>query len=273
MFDTINDKIQIKNKDEINSIIEKAKIKTKDGKEIVLFTNGNSWYIDTLIKNLLESIKLNEKPEYNKVIVFCSDKDGYKKAKENNFDFFEYVDIPDLGVSDILENYNGKREYYIRLTFVKIVLISHILELGYYPVYLDPDMSFKQNSIDDLLSYLNNDCDFILSGTKSYLNSNIMIVKPNTFVNSYLFHVENNDVDIIINDNRYWSDEDYLRIKLYVIEEMNINPKTNYICQIAYPPGCDAKKYIDKARIIHANCISGLDNKVQFLKECNVWFI
>jgi hypothetical protein len=273
MFETNDDKIQIKNKDEINSIIEKAKIKTKDGKEIVLFTNGNSWYIDTLIKNLFKSIELNEKPEYNKVIVFCSDKDGYKKAKENNFNFFEFIDIPDLDVSNILENYNCKREYYIRLTFVKIVLMSHILELGYYPVYLDPDMSFKQNSIDDLLSYLTDDFDFILSGKKSHLNSNIMIARPNTFTNTYLFNVENGDVDSIITYERFQSDEDYLRVKLNVMENMNIDSKTNYICQMTYPPGCDAQKYIDKAKIIHANCISGLDNKIQFLKECNVWFI
>jgi len=269
----MTDKIQIKNKDEINLIIEKAKIKTKDGKEIVLFTNGNSWYIDTLIKNLLESIKLNEKPEYNKVIVFCSDKDGYKKAKENNFDFFEYVDIPDLDVSNILENYNGKREYYIRLTFVKIVLISHILDLGYYPVYLDPDMSFKDNSINDLLSYLSDEYDFILSGTKSYLNSNIMIARPNIFINTYLFDIKNCDVDAIINCKNFHSDEDYLRLKINILENMNINSKINYICQMTYPPGCDAKRYINKAKIIHANCISGLDNKIQFLKECNVWFI
>ena len=273
MSDTNDDKIQIENIDEINAIIEKAKIKTKDGKEIVLFTNGNNWYIDTLIKNLLKSIELNEKPEYNKVIVFCSDKEGYDKAKECGFDFFEYVSIPDLDVSNILENYNGKREYYIRLTFVKIVLMSHILKLGYYPVYLDPDMSFKENSIDDLLSYLTEEYDFVTSGTKNHLNSNIMIARPNSFHNAYLFFVRKHDLDFILNNNLFNSDEDYLELKLLAMERLNIDLKINYICQMTYPPGCDAEKYNHKAKIFHANCITGLDNKVQFLKKYNVWFI
>jgi len=268
-----DDKIQINNKDDINSIIEKAKIKTKDGKDIVLFTNGNSWYIDTLIKNLLKSIELNEKTEYNKVIVFCSDKDGYKKAKECGFEFFEYVDIPDLNVLTILENYNCKREYYIRLTFVKIVLMSHILKLGYCPVYLDPDMSFKENCIDDLLSYLTEEYDFITSGTNLHLNSNIMIARPNSFNNAYLFFLRKHDVEFILNNNEFNSDEDYLEIKLNIMPRLNIETKINYICQKTYPPGSNAKKYIDKAKIFHANCISGLDNKIKFLKECNVWFI
>jgi len=273
MSNTNDDKMQIENIDEINAIIEKAKIKTKDGKEIVLFTNGNNWYIDTLIKNLLKSIELNEKPEYNKVIVFCSDKEGYDKAKECGFDFFEYVSIPDLDVSNILENYNGKREYYIRLTFVKIVLMSHILKLGYYPVYLDPDMSFKENSIDNLLSYLTDDFEFVISGTKSYLNSNIMIARPNSFHNAYLFFVRKHDLDFILNNDLFNSDEDYLELKLLAMERLNIDLKINYICQMTYPPGCDAEKYNDKAKIFHANCITGLDNKVQFLKKHNVWFL
>lgn len=273
MSENNEDKIHIQNDKEIDFIIEKAKIKTKDGKNIVLFTNGNSWYIDTLIKNLLESIKLNEKPEYNKVIVFCSDKDGYKKAKEQNFEYFEFVDIPDLKVSGILENYNCKKEYYIRLTFVKIVLMSHILKLGYYPVYLDPDMSFKDNSIDDLLSYITNDYDLVLSGTNIKLNSNIMIAKPNNYNNSFLFFLRNSDVELILNNENFESDEDFLKIKISLMERLNANMKINYICQETYPPGCDASIYSEKAKIIHANCVSGLDNKIEFLKKFNVWFI
>jgi hypothetical protein len=264
--------ILIKNKDEINSIIEKAKITTQDGKNIVLFTNGNSWYIDTLIKNLLESMKLNEKPEYNKVIVFCSDKEGYKKAKEHNFEYYEFVDIPDLKISDILENNTGKREYYIRLTFVKIALMYHILNLGYYPVYLDPDMAFKEKSIDDLFSYLTEEHDFIISGTKEHVNSNIMIAKPN-IKNNFLFFLRNYDIDFILNNLDCNSDEEFIIIKLALMEKLNVNINVNYICQKTYPPGCDTDKYKDEAKIFHANCVSGLGKKIEFLKKFNVWFI
>jgi hypothetical protein len=62
------------------------------------------------------------------------------------------------------------------------------------------------------------------------------------------------------------SDEDYLRPRL------NEN-KTRFICQKTYPPGCDAKKYLDIAKIIHANCIIGLDNKIKLLKECDAWYL
>ena len=37
----------------------------------------------------------------------------------------------------------------------------------------------------------------------------------------------------------------------------------------------DSRKDICKntARIIHANCTVGLDNKIKLLKECNVWYL
>jgi hypothetical protein len=62
------------------------------------------------------------------------------------------------------------------------------------------------------------------------------------------------------------SDEDYLRPRL----DQN---KTIFICQKKYPPGSDAKKYHDIAQILHANCVIGLDNKINFLKENNAWYI
>ena len=64
------------------------------------------------------------------------------------YEFFEYVYIPELDISNITENYDNKIDLYTRLTFVKTVIISYILELGIIPFYLDPDMSFKKESID-----------------------------------------------------------------------------------------------------------------------------
>ena len=260
-------RIQIENKDEIKNIIEKCKVKTDKG-EFVFFTNGNGWYINTLINNLIKSIELNDK-EFDKVIVFCSDKDGYNRCKEINFNYFEYVNIPELKVSDLIENQDNKQEHYTRLTFVKIVLISYILELGYIPFYLDPDMSFKTNSIDNLITYFNDKTEFVCSGTSTYMNSNIMIVRPSLNTN-FLFNLEIKEVDHIINTEGLYSDEDFLRPRMQFLQIMN---KINFISQIEYPPGCDAKKYIKEAKIIHANCFVGLENKIKLIKECNAWYI
>ena len=227
-------KIEIENKDKIKNIIEKCKVKTDKG-EFVFFTNGNGWYNNTLINNLIKSIELNDK-EFDKVIVFCSDKDGYNRCKEINFNYFEYVNIPELKVSDLIENQDNKQEHYTRLTFVKIVLISYILDILYFSII--------------------------------YI-CNIMIVRPSLNTN-FLFNLEIKEVDHIINTEGLYSDEDFLRPRMQFLQIMN---KINFISQIEYPPGCDAKKYIKEAKIIHANCFVGLENKIKLIKECNAWYI
>lgn len=280
--------MEIINEEDIKNIINKAKFNTDKG-DVIIFTNGNGWYIDTLIQNLLKSIHIYDN-KY-KVVVFCTDKDGLERCKRLNYDFFEYVDIPELKVSTITENKDNNTEFYKRLTFVKIVLISYILKLGIIPLYLDPDMALKKESINDLLSYLNEPYEFIASGCvydandlnridprkHSFLrqinghilyiniNSNIMIAKPSKYTQE-LFNVKREDVENVVNSDILESDEDYLRPR------MNEN-KTRFICQQTYPPGSDAKKYLDIARIIHANCIIGLDNKIKLLKECDVWYL
>jgi len=150
--------------------------------------------------------------------------------------------------------------------------MSYILKLGYCPVYLDPDMAFKENSIDDLLSCLTDEYDFVISGSREHLNSNIMIARPN-IENRFLFFLRNYDIDFILNNVIFDSDEDFITIKLTLMKRLNININVNYICQKTYPPGCDSEIYRDNAKIFHANCISGLDNKIEFLKKFNVWFI
>ena len=47
--------MKISNGEHIKRIINKAKFTTDKG-EVVIFTNGNGWYIDTLIQNLLKSV-------------------------------------------------------------------------------------------------------------------------------------------------------------------------------------------------------------------------
>ena len=254
--------ILIKNTDEIREIIEKAKFQTSRHGEVVIFTNGNDWYIPTLINNLIKSMEIHEPTR--KIIVFCSDMCGYEKCKTIGFKYFEFVDIPELTVSDVLCNSDATTKDYTRLCFVKTVLVKFILELGYTPLYLDPDMSFIRSGIEDLISYLNND-DFVCAGQKHYINTNIMLAKP-TDDNKSLFHLTVGQLNTIIEAPDKYSDEDLLRPRL-------IDRKFGCLDLYKYPPGNWAIKCKDIAIIIHSNCVIGLKNKIELMKNSNAWFI
>ena len=187
--------MKIANEEYIKLIINKAKFTTEKG-EVVIFTNGNGWYIDTLIQNLLKSVEIYDN-KY-KVVVFCTDNEALEKCKRLNYEFFEYVDIPELQVSEITENKENKEEFYTRLTFVKIVLISYILKLGITPLYLDPDMALKKESIDDLLSYLSNQYEFISSGCVYDAND---ITKIDNRKHSMIKQIGNQLLFVNINSN------------------------------------------------------------------------
>ena len=254
--------ILIKNTDKIKEIIEKVKFQTSRHGEVVLFTNGNDWYISTLINNLLKSMEIHEPT--HKIIVFCSDKSGYEKCKDLDFKYFEFVDIPDLNVSDVLSNSDASTKQYTRLCFVKTVLVNFIIELGYTPLYLDPDMAFIRSGIDDIISYLDNN-DFVCAGQQTYINSNIMVVKP-TEDNKSLFHLTVGDLNTVLEAPDKSSDEDMLRPRL-------INRKFGCLDLYKYPPGNWAVKCKEIAIIIHSNCVIGLENKIKLMKDCNAWFI
>lgn len=254
--------ILIKNSDEIRVIIEKAKFQTLCHGEVVIFTNGNDWYIPTLINNLLKSMEIHEPTR--KIIVFCSDMSGYEKCKDLGFKYFEFVNIPDLEVSDVLSNSDASTKQYTRLCFVKTVLVKFIFELGYTPLYLDPDMAFIRPGIDDIISYLDND-NFVCAGQKSYINTNIIIAKP-TDDNKSLFYLTVGDLNTIIEAPDKYSDEDLLRPRL-------IDRKFGCLDLYKYPPGNWAIKCKDTAIIIHSNCVIGLKNKIELMKNCDAWFI
>ena len=252
----------ISNLDDINKLIESVKIETKNYGTICIFTNGNDWYIPTLINNLLVSFGVHD-TNY-KIAVFCSDKSGYDKCKNLNFKYFEYINIPDLKTSNILSGSNAGTDNYTKLCFVKTVIIRHILELGYTPVYLDPDMALLKPCIDHLLNYLNK-WDFVCA---EVLKTNIMLVKP-TQKNKNLFDLNIDNVNYIINNENLYSDEDFLMIK----DGTNLLKNYHFLDIDHYPDGTRAHKYKHVAKIIHANCVSGLENKIKLLKECDAWYI
>lgn len=257
-----NKLIKIFNVDKINKLINDVKFDTPKHKNVVLFTNGNAWYIDSLIFNLLRSKDKHERER--KLAVFCTDKEGYEKCKMLNFSNYEIVDIPDLNISKCTKNTKYSTDDYTRLCFVKIVLIKHILDLGYIPLYIDPDMAFKKPSVDDLLSYLD-DNNFVSSGNSNHITSNIMIAKPNDFSKN-LFTLTNQDVESIVKHPEHVGDEDFLTKKMKPGDY-------KWVSEIKYPQGNSVRKYKNNAHMIHANFVSGLNNKIKLMQDSDAWFI
>lgn len=143
-------------------------------------------------------------------------------------------------------------------------MIKHILDLGYIPLYIDPDRAFKKPSVDDLLSYLDNN-NFVSSGNKNRITSNIMIAKPNDFSKT-LFTLTLQDVESVLKHPEQQGDEDFL------IKKMKPGDY-KWVSEIKYPNGYSARKYKNNANMIHANYVYGLNKKINLLKESGAWFI
>jgi hypothetical protein len=257
--------IEISNKEQVKTIIERCKIKTEYG-DVVLFTNGNGWYINTLIKNLFESMKIYEKEYMNNFIIFCSDTDGYQRCEHEKFPNYQYVDIPLLQVSDFSSNIQNNIDIYTRLCFVKVAIMSYVLELGYIGLYIDPDMAFTDHALDDLMKHISLK-SITFAGTLEYLNSNIIVCKPEPRIKE-MFHFTTSEVEYIVNTDGLYSDEDLFRSRLHKIKDC-----VGFVQKMFYPPGCDLPHFRTTCKMAHANCVSGLDNKIQLLKKNKSWFI
>ncbi len=145
--------LQIDNIKEVDDFIEKIKFFGPDG-YTVIFTNGNSWYIETLILNLLTSYNGFNIYNDRHIGVFCSDEEGYNKAKLLNYKCC-LVKSEKMKIKNCLDSIETID--YRRLSFVKTLIIDYIISKNYTVLYIDPDMSFNINQyknidfIDDIL--------------------------------------------------------------------------------------------------------------------------
>ena len=295
----LNKIIKIENQSEVTEFLSSIAFLDEIGRKTIMFTNGNSWYIDTLIKNLIVSYNVwNTKAR--KIGVFCSDDEACTKAKTQNFTYCK-IDIPDLGVDTMYDS--ADRKHYQKLCFVKIVLIHHALTLGYQALYIDPDMAFNNNRTGEKIDYIDsilrceNSHKFVFSDTKHimglliegsepdlviagsplywlnngvhgkwmHINSNLMMARPTDF-NKWLFYPEKDPIFTICSATDT-SDEDY-------INRVTAQQETKHMAfwnSILYPPGNKAVEYKDKAFMFHANCVVGLQNKIDLLKQCNAY--
>jgi hypothetical protein len=242
----------------------------------VIFTNGNAPYIPTLVRNLLISYrKIYDGKIPQEIGVFCSDTLGYQHATELGIDAC-LVEIPklfstsasgDSGDSGTSFSETVTYEMYIRLCFVKIILIKFALENGYNILYIDPDMVFNRKCMEELLeiSTLTFAKNFY---TKSILNSNIIRAFPEER-EKFLF------------DFRLEYLGKYLRTPNVSDETFLINQlcKTGNLCTGTlnpeeYPAGCESHNFSSQnIKMYHANCIVGLKNKIKYLAENNVWYL
>jgi hypothetical protein len=263
----------ILNTEEVEEFFRKISIESKNSEGTVVFTNGNDRYVDTLIKNLLESQKRRCMMSVEigvDIGVFCSDQKAYKTAVELGMTAC-YVKIPSLGVDDAYNSAGAGSELYLRLCFVKILLIKYALQLGYDVLYLDPDMAFNKDCLSELigLSKELTFANYVRNNDRVFVNSNIMRVYPSPETLEIFDFVIARDLQTYLNMLPDVGDETFLTHRL--IRNGSIGATLN---TYEYPSGADSK-YItqDQIKMYHANGIVGLDNKIEYLKRNQVWFV
>lgn len=259
----------ILNTEEVEEFFRKISIQSKNSEGTVVFTNGNDKYINSLIRNLLESQK-RVCETFIQIGVFCSDQKAYNTAVELGMTAC-YVKIPSLGVDDAYNSAGAGSELYLRLCFVKILLIKYALQLGYDVLYLDPDMAFNKDCLGELIG-LNKKLTFakyIRSFNYVFVNSNILRVYPSRETLDIFDFVVARDLQRYLNMLPDVSDETFLTHRLI----MNDGIGASLDCH-QYPSGADSKGIQrDNIKMFHANCIVGLDNKIEYLKRNQVWFV
>ena len=285
--DIISNKISFKNEvitcenlQEYLDFLELISMKTIHGKTIV-FTNANGWYIQTLVKNLVLSIAANEtfltdSNELLKFGIICTDSEGYEaslkmntsrvRSQLNLYSFF--AKIPKLKVDTLARV--SKTEDYLRLCFVKTVMIYHALVAGYSVIYIDPDMAMIKPSISYILDKMKEN-SLVLAGMKdANMNTNIIGVIPEEkYVK--LFEVDSHTFEAnLLSPGFRGGDEEFL-----IMKEQYEPEKIHFLDISLFPPGKQLPYLTIKTDImmLHANGVSGLDNKIKFLAENNGWFL
>ena len=259
----------ILNTEEVEEFFRKISIGSQNSEGTIVFTNGNDRYINSLIRNLLESQKRRCGMPIQ-IGIFCSDQKAYDTAVELGMTAC-YVKIPALGVDSAYNSAGAGSELYLRLCFVKILLIKYALQLGYDVLYLDPDMAFNKDCLSELIG-LNKELTFAKYIRRSdyvFVNSNIMRVYP-TDRTQYIFDfVIARDLQTYLNMLPDVGDETFLTHRLLTVS----NVGSSLDCT-EYPSGADSAGISpDRIKMYHANCIVGLENKINYLKRNQVWFV
>jgi hypothetical protein len=260
----------ILNSEEVEEFFKKIALKSEKTEGTVVFSNGNERYVSTLIKNLLESVRQRCDIGADRIGVFCSDQKAYEKAVELGMTAC-YVKIPSLGVDDAYNSAGAGSELYLRLCFVKILVIKYALQLGYDVLYIDPDMACNQNCLNELLCIREplTFAKYIRAPDYVFINSNIIRVYPTPMTCEIFSFVVVRDLQTYLNMLPDVSDETFLTHQVIIgghsAESLNCNE---------YPSGVDSKGVLrEKIKMFHANCIVGLDNKIEYLRRNGVWFV
>jgi hypothetical protein len=260
--------IEIVNWDEVKKVVDDVVYEHPTFGRVVIFTNANEQYIPTLIRNLHASFRIHE-PERH-LLILCSDRSGYELCGRIGYKHYAYVDIPLLGVSEY-RNLRQEIDPYVKYTklcFVKTVLMRYMLENGYTPLYIDPDMALKRPCIENLLSYLTPELELVVAGIPHHINTNIMIARPTSTKCIETFRLTVEKVQETLDLHLPSGDEPYTSTRILFIH------KIPFVCvkKEEHPGGSDVFEYPD-AYTVHANCIAGMDNKIERLKQCQGWFL
>jgi hypothetical protein len=221
----------IANSEEVSEFFNKISTKTRT----IIFTNGNENYVKTLINNLLASYKCRSSNQAT-IGVFCSDEKAYNCAKDLGMTTC-WVKIPSLGIDEAYEAAGAGSELYLRLCFVKIILIKYALQLGYNVLYIDPDMAFNKDCLQELIDIKDQltFAKYIYHDNYVFVNSNIMRVYPTDLSKNIFDFVVNRDLEYYLSLLPDVGDETFIKHRL--ISLGNVGSSLN-IQQ--YPAGADS---------------------------------
>lgn len=222
-------------------------------------TYANFGYLD-LTKNLIQSFKqLNLD---SNLTVICTDNYSYQALNNVNkllFDTKSYTEYLNFG----LDEFN-------KFTVYKLNIILEQLSVTDKLIYVDSDIYFYKNPTE-ILNFLFNYTDFFIqSDLPGTPFSTGFIGFKNTESNKKLLQ---NTIDSMnkLTGQTWWCDQNYLideilKLKYYpTVLPIHLFPNGYY--------AFNSKGDMTQAYLVHANYLSGLQQKIDKLKEFNAYVI
>jgi hypothetical protein len=137
-------------------------------------------------------------------------------------------------------------------------------------------MSFNRDCMQELLD--NKDelsfAKYIIPEDKPpFVNTNIVRVYPSAFTYFIFDFIVPRDLQVYLNKLPDVSDETFISNRVKTLDEATRN-RIKSLNTREYPPGGDSK-YSEpwEIKMFHANCIVGLQNKINYMRQNGVWFL
>jgi hypothetical protein len=242
---------------------------------IVTFFTGNlceEW------RNLLATVKkLNLEDIF---VVFVLDQDALQCAtNENNKSSSQFSIRKDLITKDLQRSADFGTKGFRDIVAKKFLAISKILEENYITFYVDSDIVFLKNPIEDYFKlppkelYIQSDkTDFNLSGFGHFCTGVIVVLPTKKMIDIF----KKAQYECI--NKKVGTMDDQGVMNEYINNNIIDNNEVGTLDPYDYPNGAryfdeSNRKKINNPVLIHNNYIVGTEAKIKRFKEHNLWFI